>query len=231
MSKPSETLQGIRDDLDVLLRKVEVGTSDYPRSLPRVEVAFQRAQDRAGAGQLPASGIRGGSSNPDDRDERKVEDRVKRQAEKDAWDLSVISARMAADARELKRITDRQAETIHESKLPLDVLPGCRSCARKEDDNGVTIGGQWAPVDDKGTASAEGLCRACYEFKLATGGIPPVKWCHKRHAESGKAANRWLATAFPKLLESVQRKQKAKGGLTAEDLLLRPEDLLASPTT
>lgn len=225
--KPSEKLLAIRGDLDVVLTKREEGTIDYPRTVARIDTAYQRALDRAGGGHLPSDGERGGSSNPRDGDERKEAERVKRQAERDARKIDELVIRLSTAAHELREITDRQAEVVHESKLPTEVLPGCRSCARKEDADGKTVGGHWAPVDDKG--SADGLCRQCVEFKNATGGLPPVTWCHKRHCEGGKAANRWLAKEFPKLLESVQRKAKGdKLGISVEDLALRPEDLLAS---
>lgn len=223
--KPSESL---KTALEPLLRKVELGTKDYPRQESRLDVAQQRALDRAGGGQLPSDGIRGGTVNPTDVDDRKEADRVKRQAEKDAWDIGTITARMVSDARSLARITDRQAEVIHDSKRPLNALPGCRSCARKEESDGVTVGGHWAPVDTKGTAPAEGLCRQCYEFKLATGGVPPVMWCHRRHTKGAKDANRWLAQNFPHLKESVDRKAKAKG-ITAEALLLTDTVIVSQP--
>lgn len=227
MSKPSERLQRVRDDLDRVLTKRDEGTADYPRPTPRIDTANQRALDRAGGGQLPSE-TRGGSSNPKERDERSEADRVRRQAEKDAWVLDTTIARMAKDARTVREITDRQAEIVHESKLPTDVLPGCRSCARKEERDGKTIGGQWSGVTDK--APAQGLCRECYEFKLATGGgLPPIMWSHLRHTEGGKAANRWLAKEFPKLLESVQRKEKRKPHLTAEDLALSDGVIVSQP--
>lgn len=220
--KPSETLVRVRVDLDKLLLIREEGTADCPRPTPRVDTAYQRALDRAGGGQLPRE-ERGGSSHPKDADDRKEADRVKRQAEKDARALDRLVARMVADAVELKRITDRQAEVIHESKLPTDVLPGCRSCARKEERDGLTIGGQWAGVTDK--APASGLCRDCNDFKNATGGLPPIVWCHMMHKVGKKQANRWLARVFPSLMNSIERKAK---GITVEDLALRPEDLMAS---
>jgi hypothetical protein len=231
VSKPSERLQRIRDDLDTILTKRNEGTADYPREVPRIDTAFQRALDRAGGGALPSDGERGGSSSPDSEDahDRRMADRVKRQAEKDAWAISTIIARMVKDADELRVITDRQAEVVHESKLPTDVLPGCRSCARKEERDGRTIGGQWAPVDEKFTT--EGLCRQCGEFKLATGGIPPIMWCDIRHRQGGKAANKWLAKEYPKLLDSVQRKQKAKTRLTADDLELRSDEVIVAAST
>lgn len=227
MSQPSETLLKVRAHLDTILAKRDEGTADNPRSVTRIDTAYQRALDRAGGGQLPADGQRGGSSNPDDANDRREADRVKRQAEKDAWDIGILTARMVKDAAMLRQITDRQAEVIHESKLPVNVLPGCRSCARKEERDGQTAGGHWAPVSDKGTAAADGLCRQCYEFKLATGGLPPIVWCHMMHTVGTKQANKWLAREFPKLLESVQRKQKnEKVGITAEDLELRPGNLI-----
>lgn len=221
--KPSESL---KTALEPLLRKVELGTKDYPRQESRLDVAQQRALDRAGGGQLPSDGIRGGTVNPTDADDRKEADRVKRQAEKDAWDIGTITARMVSDARSLARITDRQAEVIHDSKRPLNALPGCRSCARKEDDGGVTIGGHWAAVYEKSLSS--GLCRDCWDFRSATGGVPPIKWCHKMHVEGKKSANRWLATEFPKLMESVQRTVRAASGITAEDLELRAESIIVA---
>ena len=223
MSRASK-LQAV---LEPLLRKVECGTQDHPRKLARLDVAAQRAEDIAGAGQLPTDGERGGTSLPEDVDDRKDAERVKRQAERDVAAFKELSARIETDAKELARITDRYAEVISDTKRPLTALPGCRSCARKEDVAGVTMGGQWAPVDEKGIG--EGLCRQCVEFKNATGGLPPVKWCHLRHTQGAKAANRWLATEFPRLLESVQRKaknQRRKNGITADDLTLRPEEIL-----
>lgn len=215
--------------LEPLTRKMDCGTQDYPRKEARLDVATQRATDIAGAGSLPADGERGGTSLPEDVDDRKEAERVKRQAERDATAFKELTARMLADAKELARITDRYAEVISDSKRPLDTLPGCRSCSRKEEVAGVTMGGQWAPVDDKGTT--EGLCRQCVEFKNATGGLPPVKWCHLRHTQSGKAANVWLAKEYPNLKLSVDRKAKnarRKNGITADDLDLRAEDLIVS---
>lgn len=208
MSQPDETLRSVRNDLDILLKPIEVGTKDYPKSLPRVAVAHQRALDRAGAGALPSPGLRGGSSHPTVEDERKEAERVKRQAEKDAFDIGIIAGRMARDARELRRITDRQAEVIHESKVPTDVLPGCRSCARKEDDNGVTIGGHFAELYMKSIGS--GLCRDCWEFESAMDAIPPIRWCHLLHTQKKRAANRWLADNHPKLVATAQKRAKIR---------------------
>ncbi len=224
--------QDLTKALEPLLREVEVGTKDYPRKVARIDIAIQRAEDRAGGGNVPNGEPDLTSDGPvvvdsEMSEEHRNQERVKRQAEKDAWALQTKIARMIADARDIAVIMTRQVEIVSESKLPTDVLPGCRSCARKEEADGHTVGGHWAPVDTKGTAPAEGLCRQCYEFKCATGGIPPVGWCHRRHTKGAKDANRWLAKEYPALKVSVDRKAKAKG-LTAEDLLLRPENLIVS---
>lgn len=230
----SENLLRVRERIDLVLLTRNEGTVDYPRKVARIDTAHQRAMDRAGGGNVPHGepDLTDDDSmivpDPEAAEERRNQDRVKRQAEKDAWKIQTLIGRMATDAKELAEIVDRQAEVVHESKLPTDVLPGCRSCARKEDANGATLGGQWAPVDTKGTAPADGLCRACYEFKLATGGIPPILWCDIRHRQGAKAANRWLAKEYPKLLDSVQRKAKQKG-ITADDLALSDGLMVSQP--
>lgn len=226
MTKPSESLNDALDSLKTVLERRNEGTQDFPRPVCRVDTAYQRAIDRAGGGQLPVNGTRGGSAiSDDDKDERKNRQRVMRQAEVDARKIDELRIRLVSDTAALRVLVDRHAETVDGTKNPDVGLPGCRSCARKEDDNGQTIGGQWAPVDDKG--ASDGLCRQCVEFRNATGGIPPTKWCHIRHTQGGKAANKWLAQNYPRLLESVQRKAKSdKTGLTADDLELRADDVI-----
>lgn len=208
MSKPSEKLLQIRADLDVVLTKRNEGTADFVREVPRIDTAMQRALDRSGAGSLPTDGERGGSSSPKDVDERRMAERVARQAAKDAHDIGVLVARMKADAATLRHITDRQAEVVDGTKNTDAGLPGCRSCARKEDDNGVTIGGQWAEVYEKSKAS--GLCRDCWEFESAMDAIPPVKWCHLLHTQKKRAANRWLALNHPELVAVAQKRAKVR---------------------
>ncbi len=213
--------------LEPVLRKVELGTTDRPRKEPRLDVAFQRAQDRAGAGELPTDGIRGGSSHPTEADERKESDRVKRQAEKDAWDISTIVARMVADARALTVIAARQVELISESKRDTDALPGCKSCGRKETLGDLKLGPHWAGVTEK--APDSGLCRQCNDFRIATGSIPPMMWCHLRHTKGGPHANRWLAKEFPNLKKSVDLKAKGKPSITADDLELAEGLIVSHP--
>lgn len=205
--KPSERLVPTRKLLEKVCAFTPVGTQDVPRFVTRVDLASQRAEDRAGGGSLPRE-TRGGSSHPSVEDERREAERVKRQAARDVERLDELAKRIARDAQEIAQITDRQAEIVHESKLPVDVLPGCRSCGRREEHNGHTIGPHWAGITDK--APASGLCRQCNNFKIATGGLPPFMWCHLRHTKGGEHANRWLGKEFPHLLESVQRKAKAK---------------------
>lgn len=204
MSKPSEQLARVRRVIDTVTTKVGHGTADTPRLSARIDLAFDRASDRAGGGQLPGP-TRGGSSSPEATEERTEADRVKRQAEKDARAIVELVASMHDAAHKIERIVDRQAETVHPGKLPTNVLPGCRSCARKEQDGDVTIGGHWAEVYPK--APSVGLCRQCWDFKAATGGLPPIKWCHKLHTGKRNDANRWLGENFPNLLRDVQRKK------------------------
>lgn len=199
---PSEPLLRVRKTLDTVLAKVDIGTQADYRSPARVDLAHRRALDRAGGGQLPGP-TRGGSSSPPEKDERIEAERVKRQAERDARRLEELSRQVDIAMREIATITDRQAEVIHESKLPVNVLPGCRSCARREDDNGITIGGHHAAIYEKSIGS--GLCRDCWEFRSATDALPPIRWCHLLHAEGKRAANRWLAQNYPNLVASVRR--------------------------
>jgi hypothetical protein len=118
--------------------------------------------------------------------------------------------------RDLTRLVARYTETVHEDKLPSDV-PGCRSCARVEWDDGVKQGGHFAPVmpwkgelvDGKvvrgnAVAAAAGLCRWCFTWAQPEAvrlkcrveqqkSWPPVKACDLRHAQSERAAGVYLA--------------------------------------
>jgi hypothetical protein len=227
-SKPSTTLKDAHESLKLVLEVRNEGTADYPKQVARVDTAYQRALDRAGGGELPNYDHRGGSSVSDDDDaERKNRQRVMRQAVIDVRKIDELVIRIASATHQLRKLVDRHAETVGPHKQDEDTgLPGCRSCQRKEQDGDSTIGGHFAGVTDK--APESGLCRQCNDFKNATGGLPPVMWCHLRHTKGGSHANRWLAKEFPALKESVDRKEKHKTKLTAEDLALRTEDLVVS---
>lgn len=226
-SRLAAQLRSAADAIAAALRVVETGTVDSRRRIHRVDLALKRAEERMGE-ELPTHGTRGGSSSPGTVEENAERRRVVRQAAVDASDLPRLCRNVEQLSQRLDRLVNRQVEIVHEGKLPAEgVLPGCRSCARKETDNGLTVGGHFAPIYDKvPSAAAEGLCRECWEFKRATDGIPPVMWCHKHHTGKRTDANRWLAASFPKLLESIQRKAKEKPGITADDLELRTEDLI-----
>lgn len=221
--KQSEQLAQVRRVIETVNTKVGHGTAANPKLSARIDLAYDRAVDCAGGGTLPGP-TTGGTSSPQADEERNEAQRVKREAERDARTIEELVSMMRTAALKIERIVDRQTGTIHPSKLPTNALPGCRACARKELDGDVTIGGHFEHV------YADGLCRPCWDFKSATGGLPPTKWCHLRHTQGKKAPNLWLAKAFPKLLESVQRK-KPKGEDHAAVALVGPEDVLPQCAT
>ncbi len=167
--------------LERVVAKTTTGTNAEPRITSRVDLARDRAEERAG-GHLPRDGTQGGSSSPQEADERKERELVCRQAEIDYFDIATLVRQLAADANELERIVNRQAETVHESKLPMDVLPGCDSCARY---------GHFEKVDEHRPGFH--LCRWCREFQMSYGQLPPKEAVELRHRESANAAGRWIA--------------------------------------
>ncbi len=179
--KPSAELRKAIDVLGRVVAKTTAGTTDNPRPTTRVDLALDRAEDRAG-GHLPREGTNGGSSSPREADERKERELVCRQAEIDHIQIGVLVHAINRAADVLERIVNRQAETVHESKLPMDVLPGCDSCARY---------GHFEKVDERRPGIH--LCRWCREFQLSYGQLPPKEAVELRHRESANAAGRWIA--------------------------------------
>ncbi len=179
--RPSAELRKIVGVLERVVAKTTTGTAAQTHITTRVDLARDRAEDRAG-GHLPREGTNGGSSSPQEADERKERELVCRQAELDYFDIAILVHQLAADANELERIVNRQAEVVHESKLPMDVLPGCDSCARY---------GHFEKVDEHRPGFH--LCRWCREFQLSYGQLPPKEAVELRHRESANAAGRWIA--------------------------------------
>lgn len=176
-----------------LFTPITIGTSDAPHTLKAVDLAYARVEAWARVHvQDTTLGERGGTFTPNEVDENDETRRIAAQALKDVQRIPELCSRINHDTAELEQIVQRVTVSIDPKKMPAHVIPGCRSCARREDDGEIEIGGHWAALYDK--AKSVGLCRWCYDASAGgKGTLPPVRACHLYHVEGPTAAGRWLA--------------------------------------
>jgi hypothetical protein len=211
--KPSADLNEACDVIARVVARTSTGTQADPGHTTRIDLALSRAEDRAG-GRLPRDGDRGGSSTPSEADERKERDAVCRQAELDYHELGRLVGVVKSAAHTLERIVNRQAEVVHESKLPADgPLPGCVSCARF---------GHFEKVDERRPSFR--LCKWCRDVQVHYGQLPPREAIDLRHSSGPTAGGQWLARdpVFRALAVVVEQRR-------LEEKLTEPDELPRCP--
>ena len=185
-------------DLELVLRPVEVGTAARPVTVSRLDRAIANIDDWTAVRAPGTSGDsgRGGSSSPVERDERRADERLARQAAHDRRRVRDLVVQIEGAAEELARLVARNVETAPVRAEDDRSVPGCLSCARV---------GVFSPVRE--TAKASGLCDWCYRFARAAvrndggnrvgpieaGHYPPRKAVELYHERGARSAGRWLA--------------------------------------
>jgi len=147
-----------------------------------IDLALLHADAWAGV-PVPKDGERGGSSHPEDIEERKEQVRVQRMAAKYLTEIPGLVGMLEDLADELHARVLRLTSIVHESKLPkFDPADDCANCRKA---------GHIAPVDQ--SARKHGLCQWCRRYMQATGSVPPVEAVKLYHEQSPRAAGLFLA--------------------------------------
>lgn len=186
-----KALDEARRDLQRITGMVTVGTQDRPRTVRRIDLAFERiaAWHADTAVNLARSPRRGGTRAVVEQDEHEADYTLSKRAEYDAAQLARLLAGVAA-------ICARYTIPINTDGMSLDPPPGCRSCARNRKLGDTTLPGFWNPIDQR--YQNRRLCRWCGDHHASTGRIPPLEAVEIYHRQTPAAAGRWLAKHGPR---------------------------------
>ena len=194
VNEPKDDLGRFLEDLEQLVGIVTLGTADQKRRVRRLRLTVERIQSWRSEANPVAGPDRGGSSSPTEAAERREDRQVTVATLRDDQTARGLVADLAPGARQLAQMVARYTTPIDHSKLPKpeDIVPGCVSCARQQQEGKKKTPGHFNPIDDRYKGLK--LCRWCGDHREADGALPSLDLVDVYHRQGPQAAGRLAAT-------------------------------------